>query len=66
MKQGKTHVTPKKSTTTTNKQADILLTQMRMEQAVKDLAKSNKRMGIISSSNQPTTTQVTKSNSKKK
>jgi hypothetical protein len=61
MKQ-KTHVTPKKSSTTSsNKQADILLRQIRMESAVKDLAKSNKRMGIINTNNnnQPTTTQAT-------
>jgi hypothetical protein len=65
MKQGKTHVTPKKSNT--NKQADILLRQIKTENAVKDLLRSNKKMGIISNNNnQPTTTQVTKNNSKKK
>ena len=47
-KKGKTHVTPpSKTSTATNKQADTLLRQIRMENAVKDLAKSNRQKGII-------------------
>ncbi len=70
MKQ-KTHVTPKKSPT--NKQADTLLRQIKTENAIKDLAKSNRQKGIIapksltvSTSEKATATPTTTTKSKKK
>jgi hypothetical protein len=74
-KKGKTHVTPNRtsSSTTTNKQADTLLRQIRTENAIKDLAKSNKKMRIvapkslsISSPSSTTTPTPTAAKSKKK
>ena len=47
MKKGKTHVTPSPPKSIINKQADTLLRQIRTENAVKDLVRSNRRMGIV-------------------
>jgi hypothetical protein len=50
----------------TSEKADAILGQIRRENAVKDLLKSNKRMGIISTNNnQPTTTQATQTTTAK-
>ena len=74
----KTHVTTpsnktSSSTTATTKQADILLRQIRTENAIKDLAKSNRQKGIIipksltvSTSEKATTTPTQTIKSKKK
>jgi hypothetical protein len=49
-KKGKTHVTPSNKITSsavaTNKKAENLLRQIKTENAIKDLAKSNRRMGL--------------------
>jgi hypothetical protein len=46
-KTAKTYVTPARKPTSTNKQADTLLRQIKTENAIRDLSKSNKRKGIV-------------------
>ncbi len=66
MKQGKTHVTPKKSPI--NKQADAVLRQIRRENAIRDLAKSNRQKGIVTmpTTSTPTLTRANKTAKSKK
>jgi hypothetical protein len=67
----KKHYTPSKTSTATNKQADILLRQIKTENAVKDLVRSNKKLGIVtpksvrvSTTTTPSTQTTTKSKKK--
>jgi hypothetical protein len=67
----KKHYTPSKTSTATNKQADILLRQIKTENAVKDLVRSNKKLGIVTPksvrvSTTTPSTQTTTTKSKKK